>query len=58
LLTVGFTWSVVMGVSILRNQSRGQLRAIASGVPLGVTLVAVLFVWLQWYASGTVIDLT
>ena len=58
LLTVGFAWSVVLAVSILRNQTRSQLRAIASGAPLGVTLVAVLFVWLQWYASGTVIDLT
>ncbi|MEK7777188.1 MAG: hypothetical protein AAB303_01000, partial [Chloroflexota bacterium] len=58
LLTVGFVWSVILGVSILRNQSRSGLRAMAAGVPLGLTLVAILFVWLQWYASGTVIDLT
>ncbi|MBI4336878.1 MAG: FTR1 family protein [Chloroflexi bacterium] len=58
LLAIGFIWSVILGVSILRNQSRGPLRAIASGVPLGLTLVTILFIWLQWYASGTVIDLT
>lgn len=58
LLTVGFVWSVILGVSILRNQSRSRLRAVAAGVPVGAILVAVLLVWLQWYASGTVIDLT
>jgi FTR1 family protein len=58
LLTVGFVWSVVLTVSILRNQSRTPLRAVAASVPVGVVLVSVLFVWLQWYASGTVVDLT
>ena len=58
LLTLGFVWSVVLGVSILRHQSRSQMRAVAAGIPLGLVLVAVLFVWLQWYASGVVIDLT
>lgn len=58
LLTVGFVWSVVLGVSILRSQSRSPLRALSSAVPLGTMLVAVLFVWLQWYAAGVVIDLT
>lgn len=60
LLTVGFVWSVVLGVSILRNESRGRgaLRAVAGAVPVGLVLVTVLFVWLQWYASGAVIDVT
>ena len=57
-LTVGFVWSVVLAVSILRNQSRTPLRGLAAGVPLGVLLVSILFVWLSWYASGTVVDVT
>ncbi len=60
LLAVGFVWSVVLGVSILRNESRGRsgLRAIAGALPLAIVLVSVLFVWLRWYASGVVIDVT
>lgn len=58
LLTAGFVWSVVLGVSILRNQSRTALRAVAAGVPLALVLVSVLFAWLQWYSAGTVIDVT
>jgi hypothetical protein len=33
-------------------------RAIAAGVPVTLMLVGVLFVWLHWYAAGTVVDLT
>jgi hypothetical protein len=58
LLAVGFVWSVVVGVFVLRAQSRGGVRAVLAGVPLGVILISLLFVWLQWYASGTVIDPT
>lgn len=58
LLTIGFVWSVVLAVSILRNQSRTPLRAVAAALPVGIVLVSVLFVWLEWYASGTVLDLT
>ncbi len=58
LLTVGFVWSVVLATSILRNQSRTPLRAVAAAVPVGLVLVSVLFVWLHWYAAGTVVDLT
>jgi len=58
LLTVGFVWSVVLGVSILRNQSRTPLRAAVGAVPLGLILVTVLFVWLRWYAAGAVVDVT
>ncbi len=58
LLTLGFVWSVVVGVSIVRNQARGGLRAIAAAAPLAVVLVSVLMVWLTWYASGGVIDVT
>lgn len=48
----------MLAVSILRNQCRSQARALASAAPLGLILVAVLFIWLQWYASGVVVDLT
>ena len=58
LLTIGFVWSVVLATSILRKQSRTPLRAVAAAVPVGIVLVSVLFVWLQWYASGVVVDLT
>jgi len=58
LLAGGFVWSVVLCVSILRNQSRSPRRAVAAGVPIAVALVTILFVWLGWYASGAVIDLT
>jgi len=58
LLAAGFVWSVVVGVSILRTQSRGGIRAVLAGVPLGAILLSLLFVWLQWYASGPVLDPT
>jgi high-affinity iron transporter len=58
LLTVGFVWSVVLGVSIVRNHAGGGLRALATAAPLAATLVTVLILWLSWYASGTVVDLT
>jgi FTR1 family protein len=58
LLAIGFVWSVVLGVSIVRNQLGASLRALAAAAPLGVALLGVLMVWLSWYASGTVVDLT
>lgn len=50
LLALGFVWSVVLTVSVLRNQCRSQGRAIASAIPLGLLLLAILLIWLQWYA--------
>lgn len=58
LLTLGFVWSVALTTATVRRQSRTPLRAIGAAVPLGLVLVAVLFVWLHWYAAGTVVDLT
>ncbi len=58
LLALGFVWSSVLAVSILRNQTRTPIRAVAAALPVGLLLVSVLFVWLQWYASGVVIDVT
>ncbi len=58
LLAVGFVWSVVLGVSILRRHIPDVRRGAAAGVVVGVALVALLFLWVSWYSSGTVIDLT
>ena len=58
LLTLGFVLSVVLLTAIVRRQSRTPLRALAAATPLALALVSVLFVWLQWYATGTVVDLT
>ena len=58
LLTIGFVWSAILAVSILRNQSASGRRALAAALPVGVLLVTVLLAWLQWYASGVVVDVT
>lgn len=58
LLTIGSVWSIVLTTSIVRTQSRSPLRAVAAAVPIGLLLGGVLFLWLHWYASGTVVDVT
>jgi len=58
LLAGGFVWSIVVGASIVRNHASGGLRAIATAAPLAIILVSVLMVWLSWYASGAVVDVT
>lgn len=58
LIAGGFSWSAVLLTSILRNQSSTGRRALAGAIPLGALLVLVVFVWLHWYASGTVVDVT
>lgn len=58
LLSLGFLWSVVLAISVVRNQCKGSGRRVAIGIPVGLALVAILFLWLSWYASGTVVDLT
>ena len=51
LLGLGFTWSVVLAVSIIRNHTKTPIRALAVGIPIGLMLVSVLFIWLQWYGA-------
>lgn len=58
LLAIGFLWSVVLGVSIVRRHAGTGLRALATAAPLAIALVAVLMVWLSWYAAGGVVDVT
>jgi hypothetical protein len=58
LLTVGFAWSALLGVSILRYRAPTTAAALRGALPVGVALTALLFLWLSWYASGTVVDLT
>jgi len=54
----GFVWSAVIAVSIVRNACRGRTRQLAAAVPVAAVLLGVLFPWLSWYTSGTVVDLT
>ena len=58
LLGVGFVWSMLVAVAIVRNACHSQVRRLAAAVPVGIALLGVLFLWLSWYASGTVVDLT
>lgn len=58
LLGLGFLWSIVIATSIVRNQCYGTGRRVAVGIPVGISLLSILFLWLSWYASGTVIDVT
>ena len=58
LLTIGFAWSALLGASILRYRAPTSAAALRAALPVGVTLTALLFLWLSWYASGTVVDLT
>lgn len=58
LLTLGFVWSVVLVAATVPRHGRTPLRAAGAAVPIGLALVGVLFVWLHWYAGGTVVDLT
>ncbi|HET7450851.1 MAG TPA: FTR1 family protein [Gaiellaceae bacterium] len=58
LIASGFAWSAVLLTSIVLNQSRSGRRALAAAVPLATLLVLVTFIWLHWYASGAVVDIT
>ena len=58
LLTIGFAWSALLAASILRYRAPNSGAALRAAIPVGVALVALAFLWLGWYASGTVVDLT
>jgi hypothetical protein len=58
-LTIGFVGSAVLAVSVLRRTFRGSAtRSLGAAVPVAAALILVLFLWLRWYSSGVVIDLT
>ncbi len=56
LLCATFIWSMLLGVSITRNHA-GR-KAIFAFIPVAFALTGILLVWLRWFASGNVIDLT
>lgn len=58
LLGLGFAWSTLLAVSILRHHCASTKRAVLAGTPVMAALVMVLFLWSGWLLSGTVIDLT
>jgi len=58
LLGLGFIWSLVLMISIVRHQCNTKVRRVAVGIPLGVVLLGILFLWLSWYTSGAVVDVT
>ncbi|GEM_PF-73882 len=58
LLGVTFIWSLLLSVSLLNHnipETRFRWRAF---IPVSISLMMLLFIWLSWYATGNVIDLT
>jgi high-affinity iron transporter len=58
LLALGFGWSAVLAVPLLGRAAGSATRALGVAAPVAVALCSILFVWLQWYASGAVVDVT
>lgn len=58
LLGGGFVWSFLLAVSIIKNHVPNNKRFALSLIPIGVTLIGLLFLWVHWFLSGQVIDLT
>lgn len=56
LLGATFIWSMVLAASVTRNHA-GK-KAIFAFVPVAFALTGILLLWLSWFASGNVIDLT
>ena len=56
LLGTTFIWSMILAASITKNQAGGK--AIFAFVPVVFALTGILLLWLRWFASGNVIDLT
>ena len=57
LLGMGFTGSLVLAASILRHNIPTR-RWGAAFAAVAAVLVLILFLWLNWYAGGRVVDLT
>jgi len=58
LLGITFIWSLLLSVSLLNHnipETRFRWRAF---IPVSISLIMLLFIWLSWYATGNVIDLT
>lgn len=57
LLSGGFVWSLILAVSIINNHVKGNRFALCF-ISVGTALVGLLFLWVNWFLSGQVIDLT
>ncbi|NJD78447.1 MAG: 4Fe-4S binding protein [Candidatus Methanoperedens sp.] len=57
LLGTTFIWSMIVAASITKNHAEGK-KAILAFVPIAFALTGILLIWLSWFASGNVIDLT
>jgi high-affinity iron transporter len=57
LLGLGFTGSLVLSASILKNNIPTRRWGLAFSA-MAAVLILLLTMWLKWYASGQVIDLT
>lgn len=58
LLGGGFVWSLLLAVSIIKNHVPNNKRFALSLIPIGATLIGLLLLWIHWFLSGQVIDLT
>jgi len=58
LLGVTFIWSLILAISMLRHNIPKPSFMWRSFVPVAIVMTLLLFIWLHWYATGTVIDVT
>ncbi len=58
LLGVTFIWSLILAVSVLKHNIHRPSLMWRSFVPVAIVMTLLLFIWLHWYATGTVIDVT
>ena len=53
-----FIWSLITAVALLKNNIEKPSRMWSSFVPVAAVATLLLFIWLHWYGSGMVIDVT
>jgi high-affinity iron transporter len=58
MLGITFIWSLLLSLSLLKYNSSEESYRWRAFIPVAATLSLLLFIWLHWYASGAVIDVT
>ncbi|NOY13919.1 MAG: 4Fe-4S binding protein, partial [Deltaproteobacteria bacterium] len=58
LLGITFIWSLISAVSLLKHNIKKPSHMWSSFIPVAAVATLLLFVWLHWYGSGMVIDVT